>query len=595
MKKLALLLLVITGTVSAATFNLFTPATGVLKGNASTYVTTAAISTDIRSLWTGTCDSSTYLRGDGSCQAPPGAGGGTVNSVAFSAPSMFSVTGSPVTTSGTLALTFAGGQPANQFLATPSGTTGAVSLRALTLTDLPNLTVAKGGTGVTTLTGVAKGNGTGAFTAAASADIYGLWSGTCSASTFLRGDGSCQTPATGSGTVTSVALTVPSGFSVTGSPVTTAGTLAITGTLNPAAGGTGVATLTGIAKGNGTSAFTAAASGDVRGLWGGTCDATTYLRGDGSCVTPPTGGTSANPSATIGLTAVNGSAGTFLRSDGAPALSQAISPTWTGLHTFNGSGQRVAFTGAGTSAAYATMANTSGGAIFGVESSVGGEVLIGTPAYAAAIGSYVSQPLSIGAGNTERIRIASAGNVTINAPSSGTSLSVSAASAGDPALNLASGTLALNGAEGTAGQVLTSGGPSAAPSWSSTAGTTTGSFTGTFTGLTTGVTATFNYRVSGNIAYVWCACFTAFGTSNTSAMTITGIPSAIQPGHSHFVPAYVFDNGVRVLATLTTGVAGTWTFNTLTPSGSFVNDAGAFTTSGGKGVPDGFLVQYPLD
>lgn len=44
----------------------------------------------------------------------------------------------------------------------------------------------------------------------------------------------------------------------------------------------------------------------------------------------------ANPTATIGLTAVNGSASTFLRSDGAPALSQAIVPTWTGTHTFSG-------------------------------------------------------------------------------------------------------------------------------------------------------------------------------------------------------------------------------------------------------------------
>lgn len=43
----------------------------------------------------------------------------------------------------------------------------------------------------------------------------------------------------------------------------------------------------------------------------------------------------ANPTGTIGLTAVNGSAGTFLRSDGAPALSQAIAPTWSGTHTFS--------------------------------------------------------------------------------------------------------------------------------------------------------------------------------------------------------------------------------------------------------------------
>jgi hypothetical protein len=49
-----------------------------------------------------------------------------------------------------------------------------------------------------------------------------------------------------------------------------------------------------------------------------------------------TGAAGANPTASVGLTAVNGSATTFLRSDGAPALSQAIVPTWTGLHTFNG-------------------------------------------------------------------------------------------------------------------------------------------------------------------------------------------------------------------------------------------------------------------
>lgn len=49
----------------------------------------------------------------------------------------------------------------------------------------------------------------------------------------------------------------------------------------------------------------------------------------------PVGG---NPTATIGLSTVNGSASTFLRSDGAPALSQAIVPTWTGKHIFKGAG-----------------------------------------------------------------------------------------------------------------------------------------------------------------------------------------------------------------------------------------------------------------
>jgi hypothetical protein len=42
----------------------------------------------------------------------------------------------------------------------------------------------------------------------------------------------------------------------------------------------------------------------------------------------------ANPSASVGLSAVNGSATTFMRSDGAPALSQSIAPTWTAQHIF---------------------------------------------------------------------------------------------------------------------------------------------------------------------------------------------------------------------------------------------------------------------
>jgi len=43
----------------------------------------------------------------------------------------------------------------------------------------------------------------------------------------------------------------------------------------------------------------------------------------------------ANPTAQVGLSVVNGTAPTFLRSDAAPPLSQAIVPTWTGKHTFD--------------------------------------------------------------------------------------------------------------------------------------------------------------------------------------------------------------------------------------------------------------------
>jgi hypothetical protein len=73
----------------------------------------------------------------------------------------------------------------------------------------------------------------------------------------------------GSGTVTSVALSSSlSGITVTGSPITSSGTLGLTGTLNVANGGTGVATLStgAVLVGNGTSAVSSvspSSSGNV--------------------------------------------------------------------------------------------------------------------------------------------------------------------------------------------------------------------------------------------------------------------------------------------------------------------------------------------
>lgn len=562
-----------------ATFNLFTPANGVLKGDASTYVTTPATSTDVKSLWSGTCDSTTYLRGDGSCQTPPGTGGGTVNSVALSAPSVFSVSGSPVTTSGTLGLTFATGQTANRVLASPDSVTGAITLRSLVAGDLPTVPVTKGGSGVTTLTGLVKGNGTSAFTSALAADVYGLWSGTCNSTSFLRGDGACASP--GTGTVTSVALTVPSGFSVTGSPVTTSGTLAISGTLNPAAGGTGVATLTGIAKGNGTSAFTAAVSGDVRGLWGGTCDATTYLRGDGSCATPASGGTAANPSASVGLSAVNGSAITYMRSDAAPVLSQSIAPTWTGSHTFttpttfnsnivqtysvNGSvTNTITNSNTGTAAnAYLSIQDGTNSLYFGARglnntSSVFGASASGGDAY---IGTGTAKKVIFGTNNLARFSIGSAGELLI-----GTALS-----------------------SGTSGQVLTSNGSGAAPSWSSAiTPPETGTFTLTMsTGCSSNVDVNFAYRKLSNIVYIRTTGPNYTCTSNSTSFTaLTGLPSYVYPpSGQRIAAAYVMDNG-------TSGVG----FATISSSGTLsLSRAGNFTASGSKGFANGWEISYTVD
>ncbi len=65
-------------------------------------------------------------------------GAGTVSSVALSLPSIFSVSGSPITASGTLAATLAS-QSANQFFAAPNGLAGAPAFRAIVAADIPVL------------------------------------------------------------------------------------------------------------------------------------------------------------------------------------------------------------------------------------------------------------------------------------------------------------------------------------------------------------------------------------------------------------------------------------------------------------------------
>lgn len=67
-------------------------------------------------------------------------GGGTVTSVAISAPSEFSVSGSPVTSSGTVTISKAS-QTQNRVWASPNGSSGQPTFRALVTADLPSGTV----------------------------------------------------------------------------------------------------------------------------------------------------------------------------------------------------------------------------------------------------------------------------------------------------------------------------------------------------------------------------------------------------------------------------------------------------------------------
>ncbi len=79
------------------------------------------------------------LKFDGTNWTPAAdnAGTGTVTSVGLAMPSIFNVSGSPVTTSGTLTATLAS-QSGNMFFASPDGSTGTPAFRGITSNDLPD-------------------------------------------------------------------------------------------------------------------------------------------------------------------------------------------------------------------------------------------------------------------------------------------------------------------------------------------------------------------------------------------------------------------------------------------------------------------------
>jgi hypothetical protein len=129
----------------------------------------------------------------------------------------------------------------------------------------------------------------------------------------------------------------------------------------------------------------------------------------------------ANPTASVGLAAVNGSALTFMRSDAAPALSQSITPTWTGAHVFSST---VAMNGGvtlGDAAGDALTINSTSWTIGGATTITGGQVTIANNLRASRAVVAGNNDLSIL--NTDNTNAASSARVVISAGGS---------TAGDP-------------------------------------------------------------------------------------------------------------------------------------------------------------------
>ena len=187
-----------------------------------------------------------------------GTGGGSVTSVAATVPAFLSVSGSPITTSGTLAISLSG-----TALPIANGGTGATTqqtaMNALAGTQTANRVLRSNGTN-TTLSQVAlatdvtgtlpvANGGSGATTAQTAMNAF---AGAVTSGQYLRGNG------------TNVVMSAIQAADVPALNQNTTGTAAnVTGTVAVANGGTGATTLTAnnVILGNGTSAVQVVAPG----------------------------------------------------------------------------------------------------------------------------------------------------------------------------------------------------------------------------------------------------------------------------------------------------------------------------------------------
>ena len=185
------------------------------------------------------------------------ASGGGLTSVGLSTPSWLTVSNSPLTSNGTLAVSATTGETANQVLATPNGSSGAVGLRSIVAADLPTVPTSGGGTGLTSIgtadqvLGVAHTGG--------ALEYKTLTAGANVTITDAAGQITIASSGTGGGTVNSVGLSTPSWLTVANSPITGSGTLAVTAT-------TGVTANQVLATPNGSSgalAVRALAAADI--------------------------------------------------------------------------------------------------------------------------------------------------------------------------------------------------------------------------------------------------------------------------------------------------------------------------------------------
>jgi hypothetical protein len=314
-----------------------------------------------------------------------------------------------------------------------NSSTGKIYVKQTTPLAVPasiitgTLGVDHGGTGATTLTGYVKGSGTSALTASSTIPTTDL-SGTvtnaqlANSAITINGTSTSLGGSIGVGTVTSVAATAGTGISVTGSPITSSGTLNITNTAPDQTvvltAGTGIST-----------------SG-------------TYPNFTITNTSPSSGGT------VTSITAGTGLSGGTITSSGTIAIDSTVA-TLTGAQTLTNktiSGASNTLTNIGNS----SLTN-SAITINGTSTSLGGSISVGTVTSVTGTSPIVSS-----GGNTPAISmpaatssvngyLTSADWTTFNNKGSGTVTSVTgtapvvSSGGATPAISMAAATGSVNG------------------------------------------------------------------------------------------------------------------------------------------------------